>query len=86
MHQPEMDIGAFGIGFHHDFNFSTAFKLYKKALELEPDWDEGWWNLGSIQYDRDNFAERTPAFERLAALKPDAALSWTMAGRFVKAV
>jgi tetratricopeptide (TPR) repeat protein len=57
-----------------------AIKLYQQALKLKPDWDEGWWNLGSINYDLDRYSECAPAFRRLAALKPDSAPAWTMAG------
>lgn len=57
-----------------------AVGLYQRALKLKPDWDEGWWNLGSIAYDLDRYAECAPAFRRLAGLKPDSAPAWTMAG------
>src|ERR1700732_5384137 len=57
-----------------------ALGLYQRALKLKPDWDEGLWNLGSIAYDLDRYAECAPAFRRLAALKPDSAPAWTMAG------
>ena len=55
-----------------------ALALYRKALKLKPNWDEGWWNAGSIAYDQDKYAECAPAFRRLATLKPDAAPAWTM--------
>ncbi len=57
-----------------------AITLYRQALKLKPDWDEGLWNLGSITYDLDRYAECAPAFRRLAAVKPDSAPAWTMAG------
>src|ERR1700736_387645 len=57
-----------------------ALALYRQALKLKPDWDEGLWNVGSITYDLDRYAECAPAFRRLAALKPDSAPAWTMAG------
>jgi len=57
-----------------------ATKLYQQALKLKPDWDEGWWNLGSIAYDQDRFSDCAPAFAQLAKLKPDSAPAWTMAG------
>jgi len=57
-----------------------ALALYKKALKLKPDWEEGWWEAGSIAYDRDEYAECAPDFHRLAALKPDLVPAWTMAG------
>jgi len=57
-----------------------ALTLYQRALKLKPDWDEGLWNLGSIAYDLDQYAECAPTFRRLAALKPDSAPAWTMAG------
>src|SRR5215831_2658357 len=57
-----------------------AVTLYNQALKLKPDWDEGWWNLGSITYDLDRYAECAPAFRRLARLKPDSVPAWTMAG------
>jgi tetratricopeptide (TPR) repeat protein len=57
-----------------------ALALYKKALKLKPGWDEGWWEAGSIAYDRDEYAECAPDFHRLTALKPDLVPAWTMAG------
>src|SRR5947207_6408543 len=57
-----------------------ALALYQRALKLKPDWDEGWWNLGSIAYDLDRYAECAPAFRRLAGLKADSAPAWTMSG------
>jgi tetratricopeptide (TPR) repeat protein len=57
-----------------------ALTLYQRALKLKPGWDEGWWNLGSIAYDLDRYAECAPAFRRLAALKADSAPAWTMSG------
>ena len=57
-----------------------AIALYQRALKLKPDWDEGLWNLGSIAYDLDRYAECAPAFRKLAKLKPDNAPAWTMGG------
>ena len=57
-----------------------ALVLYKRALKLKPDWDDGLWNLGSIAYDLDQYSQCAPAFRRLAALKPESAPAWTMAG------
>jgi tetratricopeptide (TPR) repeat protein len=57
-----------------------AIALYKKALKLNPSWVEGWWSLGSIAYDSDDFAECAPSFLNLASLKPDSAPAWTMSG------
>jgi tetratricopeptide (TPR) repeat protein len=57
-----------------------AIALYHQALKLKPDWDEGLWSLGSITYDLDRYSECDPAFRRLAALKPESAPAWTMAG------
>jgi tetratricopeptide (TPR) repeat protein len=57
-----------------------ALALYRQALKLKPDWDEGLWNLGSLAYDLDRYAECAPSFRRLARLKPDSAPAWTMAG------
>ena len=59
---------------------ADALSLYQKALKLRPNWDEGWWNAGSIAYDTDRFADCIAAFRRLRTLKPDLAPAWIMSG------
>ncbi len=61
-------------------HLDDAVSLYKKALEANPSWLDGWWSLGSITYDRDDFAECAPSFLNLASLKPDSVPAWTMSG------
>src|SRR5215470_6880110 len=39
-----------------------AIRDYKQALEIRPEWSEGWWQLGTLQYDNDHYAEAILAF------------------------
>jgi len=57
-----------------------ALDLYKRGLELKPDWEDGWWNAGNIAYDLDNYTECASDFRHLAELKPDLAPAWTLEG------
>jgi len=45
-----------------------ATKLYHRALAINPKWVEGWWSLGTLQYDSDRYAEAELAFEKVVAL------------------
>jgi len=47
---------------------NDAVDLYKRALRLRPNWTEGWWSLGTIRYDQDDFAEAAQAFRKVVAL------------------
>lgn len=57
-----------------------AVELYKQALKLKPNWEDGLWSLGSIAYDLDRYLDCASAFRKLAEVKPDGAAGWTMAG------
>jgi tetratricopeptide (TPR) repeat protein len=48
-----------------------AVGLYTKALALHPRWAEGWWSLGTLQYDQDHFAKAALDFQKLLALQPE---------------
>ena len=47
-----------------------AVVLYKKALALDPKWAEGWFSLGTIEYDRSDYAAASRAFRRVLPLAP----------------
>lgn len=57
-----------------------AATLYTKALALRPKWTEGWWSLGTIEYDQDHYAKAAPAFERVIALDPANGTAHAMLG------
>ena len=57
-----------------------AAKLYHRALVLNPKWAEGWWSLGTLQYDSDKYAEAELAFERVVALDPKQGTARAMLG------
>src|ERR1700737_985453 len=42
-------------------NLEQAVVLYRRALGMQPGWVEGWWSLGTILYDRDNYADAARA-------------------------
>jgi predicted Zn-dependent protease len=45
-----------------------AADLYTKALRLNPRWQEGWWYLGTLDYDANDYGEGVQAFRNLVEL------------------
>lgn len=57
-----------------------AVKLYRRALALNPKWSEGWWSLGTLDYDADRFAEAEIEFGKVVALDPKQGTARAMLG------
>ncbi len=57
-----------------------AIGLYHRALELRPQWEDGWWSLGTLEYDQDHYANAARAFEHLLVLKPTNGTAHAMLG------
>jgi tetratricopeptide (TPR) repeat protein len=45
-----------------------AVTLYTRALALQPKWVEGWWSLGTLEYDQDHYAKAALDFQKVIAL------------------
>ncbi len=54
--------------------------FYRKALTIRPRWAEGWWSLGTIEYDQDHYASAAQDFEKLIALDPANGTAHAMLG------
>jgi len=57
-----------------------AATLYRRALAMKSTWAEGWWSLGTIEYDRSAYREAAHAFEKLVALQPKSGTARVMLG------
>ncbi len=57
-----------------------AIRNYQAAVKLRPEWEEGWWYLGTLLYDTDHFAEAIPALRRVVELNPQVAAGWAFIG------
>jgi tetratricopeptide (TPR) repeat protein len=57
-----------------------AVKLYREALEINPKWQAGWWFLGTILYDTNEFTGCRGALGHFVELKADAAPAWGILG------
>jgi tetratricopeptide (TPR) repeat protein len=56
-----------------------AIDLYQQALQLKPDWPEGWFYLGTLHYDSDRYADAQPAFAQFVKLT-DKPAGWAFLG------
>lgn len=61
-------------------DFDEAIEKYRQGVALRPRWDEGWWYLATILYDRDEYEEATRAFKRVVALRPKVGTPLVMLG------
>jgi tetratricopeptide (TPR) repeat protein len=57
-----------------------AIELYSRAVQLRPRWPDGWWFLGSLQYQAEAYAASRDALTHLLELVPDAAPAWALRG------
>lgn len=61
-------------------DLEAAVRLYGSAVKLRPTWAEGWWFLGTIHYERDQYADCRTAFERFVKLQSNAPPAYAMLG------
>jgi tetratricopeptide (TPR) repeat protein len=61
-------------------NLDEAVKLYQQAVQLRPDWAEGWWYIGTIAYDRGEFQDAIEALTKVIKLAPRDANAFAMLG------
>jgi tetratricopeptide (TPR) repeat protein len=57
-----------------------AIEFYRKALQIRPDWPDGWWYLGAIYYEKDLYREAEDAFDKLVVLDDKKGQAWGMLG------
>lgn len=57
-----------------------AIPLFRQALKLNPRWADGWWSLGTIDYDTDRYAEAAEEFQRVVTLDPRQGTARAMLG------
>jgi len=61
-------------------HLEEAEDLYGRAVKLRPDWTQGWWALGMVQYERDRYPECSKTLTRMVALDASAAPGWALLG------
>lgn len=57
-----------------------AIGLYRRAVAARPSWAEGWWFLGELLYERDQYLEARDALRRLVALDPKSGPGFALLG------
>jgi tetratricopeptide (TPR) repeat protein len=61
-------------------HLDEALKLYQQAVQQSPKWAEGWWSLGTINYELDRYLEASEAFRRLLLLDERGGPAWALLG------
>jgi tetratricopeptide (TPR) repeat protein len=59
---------------------ADAIENYRRAVALHPDWQEGWFYLGTLLYDADRYPDAIPAFQKLTQLAPAIGPAWNFLG------
>jgi tetratricopeptide (TPR) repeat protein len=59
---------------------AVAIGLYSRLVEMRPDWAEGWWHLGALQYDVDDYRSGAVAFAKFVLSEPENGQGWGMLG------
>jgi tetratricopeptide (TPR) repeat protein len=59
---------------------NAAIENYRRAVSIRPDWQEGWFYLGTLEYDANRYADAIPAFQKLVELAPAIVPAWNFLG------
>jgi len=57
-----------------------AIQLYRSALDLRPGWKEGLWYLGTLLYEKEDFAAARDTLRRFVAADAQAGPGWVVLG------
>ena len=59
---------------------TEAIRDTQRALALQPDWKEGWWNLGTLQYEANLYQDAARSFEKVVGYAPKLGTAWALLG------
>ncbi len=59
---------------------AEAIRDTQRALELDPNWKEGWWNLGALQYEANQYQDAVRSFEKVTSYAPNLGAAWALLG------
>ena len=59
---------------------TAAIRDYQRVLELRPEWKEGWWNLGVLQYSDNRFADARSTLQHVVEFAPGLGAAWSLLG------
>ena len=65
---------------YEDKRDDDALRLFADAVKLRPEWAQGWWALGMINYEHDRYPECRDALTRMVALDNSAVPGWAILG------
>ncbi|MGB7846909.1 MAG: tetratricopeptide repeat protein [Candidatus Acidiferrum sp.] len=57
-----------------------AVTLFRQALKLKPDWDEGLWDLSSLFYEKEHFSEARDLLRHFLVQNPKHGPGWALLG------
>lgn len=57
-----------------------AVRLYRQAVAQRPSWAEGWWFLGELLYDQNEYADARDALRRLIEIDPNSGPGFALLG------
>ena len=59
---------------------SEAIRDYQRVLVSRPEWKEGWWNLGVLQYSANQFTDARSTLRHVVGFAPDLGTAWGLLG------
>jgi tetratricopeptide (TPR) repeat protein len=59
---------------------TDAERDIRQALDIHPDWKEGWWNLGTLEYETNQYKEASQAFQKVVEANPEIGTAWALMG------
>lgn len=74
------DLAARAAAARDQGNLPLAIQLYSQAEQLNPNWQEGWWFLGVLQYSSNQYKGAIDAFSHLLELVPTAVPAMALRG------
>lgn len=61
-------------------DITGAINLYQKAVRVNPEWPDGWWYLGSLQYGTNDYGPAISALSHYIDLMPKAGPAYALRG------
>jgi tetratricopeptide (TPR) repeat protein len=74
------DLAAKATAAREHNEIADAIATYRRAVRVKPDWPEGWWYLGMLQYNMGIYADARDALTRFIKLTPDSGPAFAVRG------